>query len=153
MTPQPSELRDEHGKHRFEDEGLDIVRAIKRDYLPDMDSNDGGQILTWILDLCDAVHRSALLGGGGRSPEGQEDAAIRCSVCDQEVPDAGDLVCVDCYDTSQAATSPLVRSGDPLQAPDAPHVNPDFADCWQSGWRAGYRAALREAADIQRSAQ
>lgn len=26
-------------------------------------------------------------------------------------------------------------------APDAPHVNPDFAECWQSGWRAGYQAA------------
>ena len=31
---------------------------------------------------------------------------------------------------------------DDLRTPDAPHVNPDFADCWQSGWRAGYRAAL-----------
>ena len=72
---QPSDLRDEHGKHRFEDEGLDIVRAIKRDYLPDMDSNDGGQMLTWILDLCDAVHRSALLSGGPRSPEGPTEEA------------------------------------------------------------------------------
>jgi hypothetical protein len=24
--------------------------------------------------------------------------------------------------------------------PEAPHVNPDFAECWQSGWRAGWHA-------------
>ena len=31
----------------------------------------------------------------------QPQEAIRCSVCDQEVPDNGDLVCVDCYDASR----------------------------------------------------
>ena len=29
------------------------------------------------------------------------ECVVRCSVCDHEVPDAGDLVCVDCYDTSR----------------------------------------------------
>jgi len=32
--------------------------------------------------------------------------------------------------------------GSQPDAPEAPHVNPDFAECWQSGWRAGFAAAL-----------
>jgi hypothetical protein len=36
---------------RWESDALSIVSAIRRDYLPSMDDNDGGQILVWILDL------------------------------------------------------------------------------------------------------
>jgi hypothetical protein len=35
----------------YETPALEVVTAIKRDYAPDLDENDGGQILAWILDL------------------------------------------------------------------------------------------------------
>lgn len=45
---------------RYEDAALAVVKAIKQNYLPDMDSNDGGQILVWLLDLvCAAVRAEA----------------------------------------------------------------------------------------------
>lgn len=43
-------------RRRYELAALDVVKGLKRDYLPDMDDNDGGQILSWLLDLvCVAV--------------------------------------------------------------------------------------------------
>lgn len=44
--------------------------------------------------------------------EGSQEQAIRCRVCDQEVPDSGDLVCVDCYD---AKSLPASCEGPPLK--------------------------------------
>lgn len=44
------------------------------------------------------------------------------------------------------------------EVPEAPHVNPDYAECWQSGWRAGYQAAAvlldaeRRATPLERKA-
>lgn len=52
---QPLDNHDADGKHRDEDAGMEIVTAIKRDLFPDMDTNDGGQILVWILELCDSI--------------------------------------------------------------------------------------------------
>lgn len=48
-------FRDSHGKHRYEDAGMEIVQAIRRDFLPAMDTNDGGEILSWLTALCERV--------------------------------------------------------------------------------------------------
>lgn len=54
---RPPPLRDPKTfKHRYEDAGVAVVAAIERDYLQAMDDNDGGEILGWILKLCDCVH-------------------------------------------------------------------------------------------------
>jgi hypothetical protein len=40
------------------------------------------------------------------------------------------------------AALPAGPSPEDVIAPEAPHVNSSFAECWKSGWRAGFRAAL-----------
>lgn len=49
------ELHDEHGKHRYEDECMRVVRDIRATFLPSMDTNDGGEILGWLTSLCTEV--------------------------------------------------------------------------------------------------
>lgn len=46
-------------RRTWETPALKIVEAIHRDYAPDLDDNDGGQILVWILDLVERVAGSA----------------------------------------------------------------------------------------------
>lgn len=55
-------------RRRYEDAGIEIVAAIKRDYLPEMDPNDGGQILVWILDLAQQVAEVEAGRVGGAAP-------------------------------------------------------------------------------------
>jgi hypothetical protein len=38
---------------------MEIVHALKRDYVPDMDDNDGGQIYSWLLDFAEHVERAS----------------------------------------------------------------------------------------------
>lgn len=42
-------------RRRWENDALAVVEAVKRDLVPAMDTNDGGQLLVWILDLCEKV--------------------------------------------------------------------------------------------------
>ena len=67
-------LRDADGKHRFEDQGMEIISAIRREFLPSMDSNDGGEILCWLTDFADQVWLAAQreVRAGVESPAGQE---------------------------------------------------------------------------------
>jgi hypothetical protein len=48
-------LRDDHGAHRFERAGMEIVSAMKKHYAPVLDDNDGGQILAWLIAFADEV--------------------------------------------------------------------------------------------------
>lgn len=41
------------------------------------------------------------LAARAEDAERERDAPVRCSACDQEVPDAGDLICVDCRTSPQ----------------------------------------------------
>jgi hypothetical protein len=40
---------------QWEDKALAVVSAVKRDLVPAMDDNDGGQMLVWILNLVEEV--------------------------------------------------------------------------------------------------
>lgn len=53
-------------RRRWEDEAMKVVVAVKRDLVPDMDDNDGGQLLVWILDLCEKVSASSSSVEAGR---------------------------------------------------------------------------------------
>jgi hypothetical protein len=51
----PAAFRDSHGKHRYEDAAMEIVLAIRHEFLPAMDTNDGGEILSALTALCERV--------------------------------------------------------------------------------------------------
>lgn len=55
----PEQPRNVSIRRQWENAALDIVVAVKRNLVPDMDDNDGGELLSWILNLVEKVAVSA----------------------------------------------------------------------------------------------
>ncbi len=64
MSDTRARTAEERLRRQWETPALEIVVAIKREFMPDLNEDDGGQILVWILDLVQKVS-----AGSAQAPE------------------------------------------------------------------------------------
>jgi hypothetical protein len=52
-------VKAESVRRQWEGDAMQIVGAVKRDLVPSLNADDGGQLLVWILDLVEKVAASS----------------------------------------------------------------------------------------------